>query len=58
MKSNQVIFGNLSYSGNRITIARDIYGLTICSRLSKEDVHNGDVLLIGIVVSHILKEVG
>ena len=56
MKSNQVIFGNLLYSGNRITRAKDIYRLTICSRLSKEDVYNGNVLLVGVVSGHILKK--
>ena len=30
-------------------------GLTINSRLSKEDVHNRDVLLIGVVIGHVLK---
>ena len=55
MKSNQVILGNLSYSGNRITRAKDIYRLTVHSWLSKEDVHNGDVLLISVVIGHVLK---
>ena len=40
-----------------ITIAKDIYGLTICSRLSKEDVYNGNVLLICVVVSLVLGQV-
>ena len=55
MKSNQVIFGSLSYSGNRITIANDIYRLTICSWFSKEDVYNDNVLLISVVIGHVLK---
>ena len=32
-------------------------GLTICSRLSKEDVHNGDVALIGVVIGYLLKNI-
>ena len=38
-----------------ITRARDICGLTICSRFSKEDVHNRDVLLVGVIIGHVLK---
>ena len=56
MKSNQVIFGNLSYSENMMTLTKDIYGLTICSRLSKEDVHNCDVLFVSVVIGHVLKK--
>ena len=39
-----------------ITLAKDIYGLTKCSGLSKEDIHNGDVLLVGVVIGHVLNK--
>ena len=37
------------------TLAKDNYKLTICSRLSKEDVDNGNVFLVSVVIGHVLK---
>ena len=58
MKSNQVIFGDLSNSGCK-EILFGTYNLelqlTVHSRLSEEDVHDGNVSLIGIVVGFPLK---
>ena len=55
MKSNQVIFGNLSNSGKHVISLVEIgLQLTKYSRLPKEDVHNGDVLFIGVVVHVVL----
>ena len=51
MKSNQVIFGNLSNSGKHNSSVLDIrLQLTVYSGLPEEDVHNGDVLFVGVVV--------
>ena len=74
MKSNQVIFGNLSYSEttNQILIRRLIIPYsetmkqilwkktnnTVYSWISKENVHYGNVVFIGIVVGAFLKKVG
>ena len=51
MKSNQVIFGNLSNSGKHvITLVEIELQLTKYGRFPEEDVHNDDVLLISVVV--------
>ena len=56
MKSNQVIFGDLSNSGCKDLIWYNLeLQLTVDSRLSEEDVHDGNVSLIGIVVGFPLK---
>ena len=55
MKSNQVIFGNLSNSGKHvISLVEIVLWLTKYSGLPKEDVHNGDVLVVGAVVHLVL----
>ena len=59
MKSNQVIFGNLSNSGIKhliigFLLVLVVLQLTKYSWFSKEDVHNGDILLVGIVVCLVL----
>ena len=60
MKSSQVIFGNLAYSGNTfvIEIIFQIFKmrlqLTIYGRFPKKNVHNCDVLFVGIVVHLVL----
>ena len=56
MKSNQVIFGNLSYSETRNQILIKEANNTVYSWISKENVHYGNVVFIGIVVSAFLKE--
>ena len=56
MKSNQVIFGNLSYSETINEILIKETNNTVYSWISKENVHNGNVVFIGIVVSAFLKQ--
>ena len=58
MKSNQVIFGNLSYSETINEILIKETNNTVYSWISKENVHYGNVVFIGIVVSAFLKKVG
>ena len=58
MKSNQVIFGNLSYSETINEILIKETNNTVCSWISKENVHYGNVVFIGIVVGAFLKKVG
>ena len=51
MKSNQVIFGNLSNSGkHNSSVVEMILQLTIYSGFSKEDIYNCYVPFVGIVV--------
>ena len=55
MKSNQVIFGNLSNSGKHVISLLEIgLSLTKYGRFPEEDVHNGDVLFVGVVVCLVL----
>ena len=56
MKSNQVIFGNLSYSETINEILIKETNNTVYSWISEENVHYGNVVFIGIVVSAILKQ--
>ena len=41
----------------RYILVKDTCGLTIDSWFSKEYVHNGNVFLVGVVKSHILKKI-
>ena len=55
MKSNQVIFGNLSNSRKTSSSLVELgLQLTKYGRFPKEDVYNGDVLFIGVVVHVVL----
>ena len=56
MKSNQVIFGNLSYSETKNQILWKKTNSTVYTWISKENVHYGNVVFIGIVVCAFLKE--
>ena len=54
MKSNQVIFGDRSNSENKKSSIESILAFNVehteHSWLSKEEVHNGNILFVGIVV--------
>ena len=52
------LWGSLEFwSALRYILETDTCGLTIDSWFSKEYVHNGNVFLVGVVKSHILKKI-